>query len=181
MGSRGAAAGAVLAVFACVLLLYPFYPNLSDSVDDPENTIATNTLASYQIELPAVQDSKVEGTQLAVFRGKEAKLNLAIMKILSHNSPMTIYDFYKLIRPKRGIKLRYATVNARVRALERDGYLRKAGSKETKAGFMVTLYEATAIALFAQVFRATNFDNLILELSETAALTIVSAIKAAEC
>ena len=124
---------------------------------------------------------KCKGTELAVFKGKEAKLNRAIMQTLAHNSPQTIYDIHKRIIQIRALKnTRYANVNTRAKTLEKAGFLRKTGSKETKAGFKATLYEATSRALFALLLSSIDLDVLIQELDEIATLTILSAITANE-
>ena len=112
-----------------------------------------------------------------MFKGREAKLNRAILKVLANDSPLTIYDLHKLIAKIRGFKtLRYGNVNTRVKVLEKDGYLRKTGSRNTKAGFKATLYETTSRALFALLVNSLDLDYLILELDEISTLTILSII-----
>lgn len=121
---------------------------------------------------------KSKGTELSVFKGREARLNRAILQILATSSPQTIYDTHtKENRQKRNLKnTLYANVNTRVRVLEQDGYLRKNGIKETKAGFNAVLYEATSRAYFALILSSLNLDDLILELGENATMTILSEI-----
>jgi len=122
---------------------------------------------------------KTKGTELSVFKGREAKLNRAIMQTLTQNSPQTIYDMHKRILQSRGFKnTRYANINTRVKALEEKGYLRKIGSKETKAGFKAALYEATSRTYLALLISTIDLDKLILELDEMTTFTIMSSIAA---
>jgi DNA-binding PadR family transcriptional regulator len=112
-----------------------------------------------------------------VFKGREAKQNRAIFKVLSNDSPLTIYDLHKRITSTKGFKtLRYGNVNTRVKALEKEGYVRKIGTKNTKAGFKASLYEATSKALFALLINSLDLDDLILELDEISTITILSTI-----
>ena len=119
-----------------------------------------------------------KGIELAVFKGREAKLNRAILQTLTKESPETIYDIYRKITQTKTLETRYANVNTRVRALEETGYIRKIGVKETKAGFKANLYEATARAYFVIIVSSLDLDDLIGELDEIAMLTIVSTIVA---
>ena len=116
--------------------------------------------------------------ELAVFKGREAKLNRAILQTLTKESSDTIYDIYRKITQTKTLETRYANVNTRVRALEETGYIRKIGVKETKAGFKANLYEATVRAYFAILVSSLDLDDLIGELDEIAMLTIVSTIVA---
>ena len=95
---------------------------------------------------------KCKGTELAVFKGREAKLNRAILHILARQGPQTIYDIHRQVNFSKGLKRsRYANVNLRVRALNERGYLIKTGLKGTKAGFKATLFETTTKAHIALV------------------------------
>jgi hypothetical protein len=116
---------------------------------------------------------------LAIFKGREAKLNHAILQTLAKESPQTIYEIHRNIAKARTLKTtRYANVNTRVRALEETSYVRKIGLRETKAGFKANLYEVTARAYFAILVSSLDLDALIKELDEISMLTILSAIVA---
>ena len=85
--------------------------------------------------------------KLQVFKGREAKLNKAIFHTLAQKSPQTIYDIHKDVKNQKGLRhTRYANVNKRVRALEDSGYIKKTGTKKTKAGFQASTYDLTAKA-----------------------------------
>lgn len=120
---------------------------------------------------------KTKGTELSVFKGREARLNRAILRILTGQSPQTIWDVKKQIATTRGFKqTRYHNINTRVRDLESKGYLRKIGEKETKAGGKAALYEATSKAYLALLMNSLLLDDLMDELDEIATLTIVGLI-----
>ena len=88
---------------------------------------------------------KSEKVRLSVFRGKEAKLNLAIFLVLSETSPLAIWDIHKNVGKMRGFKgIKYAVINTRIRVLEEKGYLISMGNRDTKQGGKTTLYILSA-------------------------------------
>ena len=120
---------------------------------------------------------KIRGTELAVFKGREAKLNRAIFQSISTNGSQTIYELYKNVRTFRGLKnTHYANVNKRVRSLEQLGYLKKLKTQSTKAGFKTIIYELTNRAHLALVLNAINIDDLLNTLNEEFALQITAII-----
>ena len=89
-----------------------------------------------------------KGTELSVFKGREAKLNRAIFQILASRGPMTIYEVSKEVGILRGLKhTKYTNVNRRMRTLEQANFLKKAGTRKTRAGFESSLYELTVRGL----------------------------------
>ena len=122
---------------------------------------------------------KNELTHLSVFKGRETKLNRAILQKLTTSDPLTIWDLKKAIDQTRGLKkTRYHNVNTRVKALENEGYLRKNGERNTKAGSKTYLYEATPKATVALLVDSLCLDDLINQLDEITAITIASLIAA---
>ena len=87
-------------------------------------------------------------TQRPVFTGRQQKFNRAVFRVLSKNSPLAIWDILQNIRHDlRGFKrTKYAIINARVKALESQDYLRIVGSRTTKQGGTTNLYELTTKA-----------------------------------
>jgi hypothetical protein len=93
---------------------------------------------------------KPKGTELSVFKGREAKLNRAIFHRLGLEGPQNIYILHKNIRKTKGFKqVHYGNVNKRVRALEQMGYLKIFEVQRSKAGFEKVIYELTARAYLA--------------------------------
>jgi hypothetical protein len=121
---------------------------------------------------------KSQGTELAVFKGREAKLNRAIFQILKDKTPQAMWDILRQIDRLKGFKhTKYAVINIRVKALETRGYLRKTGERDTKQGGETILYEMTARAQLAVALSSRHIDDLLNELDEDAALTILNAIR----
>jgi len=124
---------------------------------------------------------KGKGTELSVFKGREAKLNRTILQTFAHLGSQTIYDVHKRVVETKGFKrTRYANVNIRVRTLEETGYLRKTGLKKTKAGLEAVLFEITTRAYIALLLNTLNIDGLIGELDEPTALTLLSSLLSRE-
>ena len=120
---------------------------------------------------------KAKKGRLSVFKGREAKLNRAIFHILALKGPLTIYDIHKEIKTKRRLRrVRYASVNKRVRSLEESGYIKKIGVKKTKAGFKASIYELTARAYLAILLNSINLDELVVRVDEATALWILGDI-----
>lgn len=105
---------------------------------------------------------KGKGGRISVFKGREAKLNRAIFHILALKGPQTIYEVCKEVRALRHLKhTKYTNVNRRVRALESSSYLEKAGTRETQAGFQVTLYQLSARGYLAILLNRISLDEYI--------------------
>jgi hypothetical protein len=81
-----------------------------------------------------------KGTELVVFKGREAKLNYAIFQILALKGQQTIYDVYKQVIKYKGLKnTRYASVNKRIKALEEKSYIKRTGTRLTCTGWIKIL------------------------------------------
>ena len=120
---------------------------------------------------------KRKSGRLSVFKGREAKLNHAIFHVLAIKGPQTIYDIHKTVKTRRRLRhVRYATVNKRVRSLQESGYIKKIGSKKTKAGFKASIYELTARAYLAILLNSTNLDKLVTRADEATASAILAAV-----
>ena len=120
---------------------------------------------------------KDKSGRLSVFKGREARLNKAVFRILALKGPQTIYDIHKEVKAQRGLRqTRYANVNKRVRALEESGYIKKTGIKKTKAGFEASIYELNAKGYLAMLFNFINLDDLLRRVDEAAASTILGDI-----
>lgn len=114
-----------------------------------------------------------KGTELSVFKGREAKLNRTIFQTLTAKGPQTIYDIHKHIRAVRELRnTRYASVNKRIKVLEESGYVKKAPVRKTKSGFQTTIYESTIRARLGMLLDTTRLEDLIMHVDEEAA-TIV--------
>jgi len=118
-----------------------------------------------------------KGTELSVFKGREAKLNRAIFQALALKGPQTIYDLHKRVKIQRGLKnTKYASVNKRVRFLEKSGYVRRIGARKTKAGFEAHEYEPTAKAYLVLLLNSISLEELLSRLDETGGNEILAGI-----
>lgn len=114
---------------------------------------------------------------VAVFKGRDARLNKAIFWILAQQSPLTIYDVWRRLRTQRDFAyIPYNTVNRRVRALEEHGYIEKSGERKTKTGFAAVLYRLTARAYLAVLLDKIDIDDFIEKAPEPSILGAIEAI-----
>ena len=115
--------------------------------------------------------------RLAVFKGREARLNKAIFRILAQKGPQTIYNIHKEVKTKKGLRyIRYASVNRRVRFLGDSGYIQKIGIKRTKAGFQASVYKLATKAYLALLLNSVNLDELLKQIDESTAEALLSNI-----
>jgi Fe2+ or Zn2+ uptake regulation protein len=121
--------------------------------------------------------ARSKGTELSVFKGREAKLNHAIFQTLTMKSPLTIYEIHKQMKTNRSLKrTKYTNVSRRVKALEESGYLRKAGIRNTQAGGQATLYELTTRAHVASLLDQINRDTFTKEADEDTLIAELAAL-----
>ncbi|MBT0160192.1 hypothetical protein G4O51_09430 [Candidatus Bathyarchaeota archaeon A05DMB-2] len=119
---------------------------------------------------------KAKGTELSVFKGREAKLNRAVFRALATNEPQTTRELRKGIIRMKGLRhTSYSTVNKRVRSLEEAGYLRKVAVKQRPGG-ITNYYELRPKAHLATFLNSISIENLIEQVNDNTALTILSAL-----
>jgi hypothetical protein len=124
-----------------------------------------------------VQKGKDKSGRLSVFKGREARLNKAVFHILALKGPLTIYEVCKEAKTQKGLKnTKYTNVNRRVRILEESGYLEKAGTRKTQAGFQTLLYQLTTRAYFAMLLNKINLDNFTQTAYEDAIISALAAL-----
>ena len=113
--------------------------------------------------------------RIAVFRGRDARLNKAIFWILAQQGPLTIYDAWRKLRTQRDFAyIPYNTVNRRVRALEEHGYIEKSGERKTKTGFAAKLYQLTARAYLAMLLKRIDLDEFIEKATDSKILSALA-------
>jgi len=77
-----------------------------------------------------------------------------------------LFSFARALR-----HVRYASVNKRVRVLEKSGYIKK-----TKAGFKASIYELTTKAYLAILLNSINLNKLVTRTDEATASAILAAV-----
>jgi len=124
-----------------------------------------------------VAKGKRQSVRLQVFKGREARLNRAIFHILTLKGPLTIYEVCKEVRALRHLKhTKYTNVNRRVRALESSGYLERAGTRETQAGFKATLYQLSTKGYLALMLTQINIETILQKADKTTILNLLAAL-----
>ena len=110
---------------------------------------------------------KPKPCRISVFRGRGARLNCAIFRIFTSKSPLTIYGVCKEIRKQKALRhTKYTVVNRRVRSLEEARYLEKVGTRTTKAGFTVHLYQLSLRGHLALVLKKVDLDDFLQNADE---------------
>jgi len=125
-----------------------------------------------------VERSKRNCGRISVFKGREARLNFAVFHILALKGPQTIYGIHKGVKAQRTLRhVRYATINKRVRSLEKSGYVRKKGVKKTATGTKASIYELTKKAQLAILLDSINLEEFFTKLDEATASAILATIR----
>jgi hypothetical protein len=120
---------------------------------------------------------KPKGTELSVFKGREAKLNRAIFHRLGLEGPQNIYILHKNIRKTRGFRqIHYGNVNKRVRTLEQTGYLKVYEVQTSKSGFQKVIYELTARAYLALMLSSISLEDMLSQIGEDSAVEILATL-----
>jgi len=100
--------------------------------------------------------------RLSVFKGREAKLNKAILHILALESGLSIRQVCRKVRTYKGLEhTRYRVVNRRIKALEQEGCLELVEAKKTWQGFKAKHYELTVKAYLALAIETVDFEALL--------------------
>jgi hypothetical protein len=124
-----------------------------------------------------VSRRKAKSGRISVFKGREARLNKAIFQILAQKGPQTIYDIHKEMKNQKRLRhFRYASVNKRARVLQETGYIKRIGSKKTKAGFKSSLYELTTRAYLATLLDSINMEELVRGADDATSSIILGSI-----
>jgi hypothetical protein len=191
---------AIAIAVSCVLLLDKLDVGFIEVLDNDEFDL-TQTLWPILLGLPSVflgrakvlvekncfyinlsklgsPTKKGKDTELEVFKGREAKLNLAIFHALSQKeAPLAVWNILGIITDLRGFKrTKFSVVNERVKALVMQGYVRGAGVRDRKQGGETVLYELTVRAELALALYFESMETILVELDESAALTMLSVI-----
>ncbi|MEM2129390.1 MAG: hypothetical protein QXZ70_02205 [Candidatus Bathyarchaeia archaeon] len=122
---------------------------------------------------------KTHGAKLSVFKGREAKLNMAVFHVLALKGPLTAYDLHKEVKAQKSLKhTKYTNVLRRIKALEESGYIEKAGARKIKTHpqYQTNLYQLTSRAYLAILVNKTNLDEFIQKASRENILALIAAL-----
>jgi len=121
-------------------------------------------------------NSKTDYVTLAVFKGREAKLNRVIFLILGIKEPQTTRALFKAIIQIRSLKnTSYSTVNKRVRNLEELGFLKKNIVKQRWGG-LTNYYELRPKAYLSKFFDSISIEDLIKQTNDKTALIVLGTL-----
>jgi hypothetical protein len=113
------------------------------------------------------------GTELEVFRGREAKLNRVIFMVLDSKNSLTSYDMYLAIRRIKGFRhTKRQTVDRRMKTLCEQGWIIKYGVRPSKAHFLSPLYTLSIRAQAALSLKKTDL-NVFLKVAQETELEII--------
>ena len=122
--------------------------------------------------------SRKQPNELSVFQRRKASLTLAIFEVLGKESPLIIYDITKRVRNKKGFgSVSCANVGRRLRALEEQDFVEKAGSRETQPGSRGKLYQLTVRAKVALLYTIVSRDRFIQEADKEALAAELSTLQ----
>ena len=119
------------------------------------------------------------GAKLSVFKGREAKLNMAVFHVLALKGPLTAYDLHKEVKAQKSLRhTKYTNVLRRIKALEESGYIEKAGTRKIKTHphYQTNLYQLTPRAYLAVLVNKTNLDEIIQKASRENILALIAAL-----
>ena len=181
----GAIVLVALAVFlACLLQFYFLNFNLFDYLDNhdplagsligqslwaliPNFFLATTKkCASRRFtankRLRPIRNTKDMG-KISIFTGRGAKKNHAIFEILIANGPLSIREIQKLLNKYYGIEITYyASLNKRIHALERDGYVAQIRQVDpSPRGSKAALYEACEKFYLARLLNVNSREEIL--------------------
>ncbi|MGD6806828.1 MAG: hypothetical protein ACQCN4_07695 [Candidatus Bathyarchaeia archaeon] len=121
-------------------------------------------------------------TKISIFEGRSADKNLAIFRILVAVGPLSIGDIQRRLNKISGLEVTYyASLNKRIHALVRDGYLGEVKPADSgQAGFKVTLFEVLPKFYLAYYLNGKSREEILSRLNQPNATVILSDLINAE-
>jgi predicted transcriptional regulator len=124
-----------------------------------------------------VERSKRNCGRISVFKGREAKLNRVIFRILDAKELLTSYDMYLEIRRIKGFRhTKYPSIDRRMKALRQQHWIAQKGTRRTKAGSNSPLYELTVRAQAALKLDDINMNDLVRTAQEKLLLELITML-----
>ncbi len=121
-----------------------------------------------------------KSTKISIFEGRGADKNLSTFHILVAEGPLSIGDIQRRLNKISGLEVTYyASLNKRMHALVRDGYLVEIKATG-QAGYKAALYEVTQKFYLAYYLNGKSREEILSKLNETNATIILSDLINAE-
>jgi hypothetical protein len=110
---------------------------------------------------------KCSSPELSVFKGREARLNLAIFIALALLGPLTITGIQKQVSKQKGLEgTYYASLTKRLRSLDANGYIT---GLEQKTNRKAVTYKITNKAYLAMFFYENSLQKILNQATENEA------------
>ncbi len=118
--------------------------------------------------------------KLSVFKGREAKLNRAIIEALMLKEPQTTNQLFSKISLNKELKVTsYSTINKRVRSLKKSGYLKKVSVKQRIGGFS-NFYELRPKVYLAKFLASNDIFKLLEQADDQLSLIFLAVFMKAK-
>lgn len=123
-----------------------------------------------------MQKDKDESFKLSIFKGREAKLNRAIINVFESEETKSTRQIYKKIIQNKELKnTNYSTVNKRIRNLEKTGFLKKTLTQK-RSGGITNYYQLQPKALLAKFLDDHNTKDLFENIDDESAIEILNVL-----
>jgi hypothetical protein len=123
-----------------------------------------------------------KSAKISIFEGRGADKNLAVFHILVAAGPLSIGDIQRRLNRIRGLRVTYyASLNKRIHALVRDGYIGEVKPEDSgQAGCKAALYEVRRKFYLAYYLNGKSREEILSKLNEPNATIILSDLINAE-
>jgi hypothetical protein len=120
---------------------------------------------------------KPKGTELSVFKGREAKLNRAIFETLALHGPQTKSTLQKRVSKHKNLRgTYYASVSKRIHCLETEGYVKGTERESANAESKASAYELRPKAYLAMLFDSFTVEDLLDQVTDESASILLLAL-----
>jgi predicted transcriptional regulator len=128
---------------------------------------------------------KSKDTRLSVFKGREARLNRVIFRILDTKKLLTSYEMYLEIKRIKGFRhTKHPSVDRRMKALRQQHWITRRGTRRTKPGFDSPLYELSSQGKTALEIDEVDMNDFLRNAEEELLLelrTLLSSFRESCC
>jgi DNA-binding PadR family transcriptional regulator len=120
-----------------------------------------------------------KGTELSVFKGREARLNHAIFETLATDGPRSISTLQKQLNKQKDLsRTYYASLTKRIHTLQDSGYIKETAKREK--GSKAVVYELRMKAYLASFLNSNSLEDILNQATDVeAAFILLTLLKAA--
>ncbi len=196
MERRGKIVIAIAIFVGCILLFYPLILENSQAAKNPYSSIhsfghlvlafvpnflvgSVKRCSSKHSERSKQRHKiKSKGIKISIFKGRGANKNKAIFEILDAKGPLPISDLQKILNKQKGLEITYyASLNKRIHALEKCGYIAQAHpAAVNQRVFKAALYEVRAKFYLACFLNGTSHEEILCKVTDVNATIILAEL-----